>query len=64
MIPWSTFLTTREPSNVLSGASKMFGVVSDGGKRRRECEAVESGMTFTFIKSNIKTKGPTLVTSH
>lgn len=36
------------------------GVVSDGGKRRREREAVESGMTFTFIKSNIRTKGPKL----
>lgn len=38
----------------------VWGVVSDGGKMRRECEAVESGMTFTFIKSNIKTKGPKL----
>lgn len=38
----------------------VWGVVSDGGKRRRECEAVKSGMTFTFIKSNIKTEGSKL----
>lgn len=38
----------------------VWGVVSNGGKRRRECEALESGMTFTFIKSSIKTKGPKL----